>query len=178
MSIFLVLLLIGSVTAATSSGPTPWSYLFNFPTACSSGFAINQLNKTTTCVFSGLYDASYNQNMQGKNITNVSTITINNPPAECVLTNSFMTQFYGINQTCRTVDYLNFPYLKILAGGNITAPTEFITTSTITTLNVSGNFTLPLNSFPTCASGLEGNIRMNTTSHHPMYCNSSAWVQI
>jgi hypothetical protein len=51
-------------------------------------------------------------------------------------------------------------------------------TATISKLNATGNFTMPLNNFPTCTSGLAGNVRYNTTSNHPMYCNTTAWVQI
>ena len=122
--IFLSLFLVASALAATSSGPTPWQFLFNFPTACSSGYAIGQLNKTTTCVFSGLYDSGFNMNMQGKNISNVvlNNATYAGPlPAECLLTNSFVSMWNFSTSTCRTLNYstiIGYTYPELAGAGN------------------------------------------------------------
>lgn len=123
--IFLSIFFVGSALAATSSGPIPWQFLFNFPTACSDGYAVSSMNKTSNiCSFKGYWDSGFNLNLQGKNISNanLNNVTFNGPlPSECLLTNSFITQFNFTTSTCRTLNYstiIRYTYPELAGSGN------------------------------------------------------------
>lgn len=107
----------------------------------------------STNIFDTLgYSATFTDNVTADNFKgNVSWTYLNTYPVACPA-NSYVTQLDD-TVTCTTIEQ-------------------------IVNLNVTSNFTLPRNNFPTCTASLAGNVRYNTTSNHPMYCNTTSWVQI
>lgn len=122
--VFLSVFLVSFAYAATSSGPTPWQFLFNFPTACSDGYSISQLNKTSICTFKGYWDSGFSLNLQGKNVSNANlvNVTYSGPlPSECLLTNSFVSMWNFSTSTCRTLNYstiIGYTYPELAGTGN------------------------------------------------------------
>lgn len=76
---------------------------------------------------------------------NVVNLTISNPAAECAIDNTFGTRFFGINTTCRGINWTNVPYLTVagltkLIGDTIFDNGTMIYNATTNTLN--GSFIL------------------------------------
>lgn len=74
VSILILISGIGIFTnAQMSGGPIPWNFVYNYPAACSDGYAITQLNDSVTCEYKGNWDGT-DLNMDNNKIQNIYSI--------------------------------------------------------------------------------------------------------